>query len=227
MKRRRSLLTIAGLGSVVTLLGLAGLIAPFTDRATTGANSIESGARAKEVDLQLASFEQNPTPQPCGSFSDDLTTGLLSASNVQPNQISGPTEATGVCVKNVGSSTVSVGFTALDLSDVDTECTGDEPAVDASCGNGGAGELSPQLNVGFAVKECVTGVPSSSVAQRLSVLTTTPPVALVVLVPGQVACLGPSWRYDPVAGDLDGTTEAQTDQATWRFAFDGAQATTP
>jgi hypothetical protein len=36
MKRRRVLLTIAGLGSMVALLGLVGLIAPFTDRATTG-----------------------------------------------------------------------------------------------------------------------------------------------------------------------------------------------
>jgi hypothetical protein len=227
MKRRRVLLTIAGLGSVVALLGLAGLIAPFTDRATTGTNSIESGERAKEVDLQLASADLSTAPTSCGPFTDDLATGLISVSNVQPSSGSG---VTGVCVKNGGSSTTSVAFTALDLADVDTACTGDEAAVDPSCGNGGAGELSPQLFVGFNPIECETGLPMGIVAQnRLDVLaTTSSPLTSGFtgsLAPGQVACFESRWSYVPTTADAP--TVAQTDQSTWRFAFDGAQAAAP
>jgi hypothetical protein len=231
MKRRRVLLTIAGLGSVVALLGLAGLIAPFTDRATTGPNSIESGERAREVDLQLASKDPS-TPVPCGQFTNDLATGLISVSSVQPS--TGGSGGTGVCVKNAGSSTTSVSFTALDLSDVDTACTGDEAAVDiGSCGNGAAGELSPQLTVGFQPTECETGLPVGvSNSLRLDVLATTSsplPGALtgsaLALAPGETACFDSRWSYGPTTADAP--TVAQTDQATWRFAFDGTQAATP
>jgi hypothetical protein len=224
MKRRRVLLAIAGLGSVVTLLGLAGLIAPFTDRATTGANSIESGARAKEVDLQLAPYAPATS---CGPFADDLATGVISASNVQPGEGTGPGSggtAGRACVKNAGSSTVSVAFTALDVSDVDTACTGDEAAVDTSCGNGGAGELSPQLYVGFDVIDIATTLSLGSATSRLGLLATTS-APLVELAPGQVALLNAYWSYSPATADDPAI--AQSDQATWRFAFDGAQVTTP
>jgi hypothetical protein len=226
MKRRRVLLTIAALGSVVALLGLVGLIAPFTDRATTGTNSIESAERAREIDLQLALSA--PATGACGPFSDDLATGLISVSNVQPSQ--GPLTGTPVCVKNAGSSTASVTFTALDVSDVDTACTGDEAEVDQSCGVDAmgaprSGELSPQLNVGFNRIDCMSmtpvGIPAVS---RLGVLATSS-LPLVSLAPGQFACFETQWSYSPTTADAP--TMAQTDQATWRFAFDGAQAATP
>jgi hypothetical protein len=62
---------------------MVGLIAPFTDRATTGTNSIESGERAREVDLQLT---DDLLGGQCGPFSDDLGSGLISASPVQPGE---------------------------------------------------------------------------------------------------------------------------------------------
>jgi hypothetical protein len=220
MKRRRVLLAIAGLGSVVTLLGLAGLIAPFTDRATTGANSIESGARAREVDLQLASDLGGGQ---CSLFSDDLTTGLISASNVQPATVGSGARA---CLRNAGSSTASVTFTALDVSDVDTACTGDEAVIDTSCGNGGAGELSSQLSVGFEPINCNDGQPQAVFAEsRLDLLATTSSPLLrsdgsaVALAPGEVACFEARWVYFPAT--TDDATVSQTDLATWRFVFDG------
>jgi hypothetical protein len=224
MKRRRVLLTIAGLGSVVALLGLTGLIAPFTDRATTGTNSIESGERAKEVDLQLALFDPSMTPF-CGPFTDDLATGLISASNVQPGDSTLGTTGPGVCVKNAGASNASVAITALDVSDVDTACTGDEAAVDTTCGNGGAGELSPHLVIGFHDAagflggECTAPPPIPGVASPLDVLAATS-TQMFALAPGQVACLRSSWAYQPTTAS--DAAVAQTDQATWRFAFDGA-----
>jgi hypothetical protein len=142
---------------------------------------------------------------------------------------------TGVCVRNAGSSTVSVTFTALDLTDVDTACTGDEAVVDTSCGNGGAGELSPQLSVGFMPTECETGLPTGVAAVlRLDVLarpgsSTALPSGVdgspLVLAQGETACFDSRWSYGPTTADAP--TVAQTDQATWRFAFDGTQATTP
>jgi hypothetical protein len=214
MKRRRVLLTIAALGSVVTLLGLVGLIAPFTDRATTGPNSIQSGERAREVDLKLATTDPNGV---CGAFVDDLTTGVISVSSVQPS--SADTGA-GLCFRNAGASPASVSFTALDLSDVDTACTGDEATVDVlSCGSG-VGELSPQLSVGFMVDHQCDGQ-TLIYEQRLPVLSTTS-MPFGTLAPGQVWCLSPYWSYFPTTADAP--TMAQTDEATWRFAIDGAQS---
>lgn len=218
-KRRRVLLTIAVLGSVVTLLGLVGLIAPFTDRATTGTNSIQSGARAREADLQLATTDVLQGCVNAGPFADDLTTGVISASNVQPTQ--SPQAGTPLCLMNAGSSLVSVSFTALDLADIDVACTGDEAVVDATCVSGAVGELSPQLDVGFNVSiDAQCNGPGNPVLGRLDSLTTTS-VGLVPVAAGQTICLTPIWAYSPLTG-TDAATMAQTDQATWRFAFDGA-----
>lgn len=221
MKRRRVLLTIAGLGSMVALLGLAGLIAPFTDRATTGPNSIASGERAREVDLQLASL---PGPGQCAPFNDDLATSVISASNVQPGEVG----FGDVCLKNAGASTVSVTVTALDLADFDTACTGDEAAVDTTCGVDAtgaprAGELSPHLSVGLDVMTCDGGgVVFGHAENRLGVFASTPATPLTTLAPGQTACVRSGWTYSPLTADAP--VMAQTDVASWRFAFDG---TTP
>ena len=216
--RRRVLLTSAVLGSIVTLLGFTGLIAPFTDRATTGTNSIETGARAKEVDLQLALRADGA----CGAFTDDLTTGLISATDAQPG--GPPLSGSQVCLKNAGSSAAAVTVSALNLTDVDTGCTGDEVVLDTTCGGNAAGELAPHVNVGFLPIDCASslllGGGSSSALGGLA----NYPVD-TDLGPGEVVCLATNLSYAPASAD--DATRAQSDRVTWQFAFDGAQVTTP
>jgi hypothetical protein len=59
----------------------------------------------------------------CGTYDDNLATGLVTMSSAVPTD-SFSTDY--VCVKNAGSQTVDVTTSAIDVTDEDTDCTGDE-----------------------------------------------------------------------------------------------------
>ena len=224
--RRQTLVAIMALGAVVTLIGSAGIFAVFSDRATTGTNTVTSGERASAADLQIASWPSAPGFLDCGAYQEDLATGLFDLSNVQPgfsSTIAG-TLPTMVCLKNVGTAALLVTGSVIDLTDIETGCTGDEAvAGDATCGvTPGiqtAGELSGVLQASLKPASCLDGSPYPSAAQPFA-LTTPTPVDLGSLGPGDVACIAVIVSYP------GGTSEtlaqiAQSDQVTWRFAFDG------
>ena len=81
---RRLLATTMALGLVITAMNFTGIFAVFTDRATTGTNSLESGELARVAHLQI----DDAAAGDCNDavFKDDLTTGLFYASGLLPGQ---------------------------------------------------------------------------------------------------------------------------------------------
>ena len=221
VQRRFAAATLT-LGSVITLVGGTGIFAVFTDRATTGTNSVASGERASAADLQIAPAIQNQDLSiTCGTFSDDLGLLLFDISDAQPTGVVG---ANFICLSNVGSSSLSLTATAIDLVDVETDCTGDESAAgDNTCGSFGQGELSGVLFVSAVLKNCQTSAGEGGVGTQLGVFAQLNLPFGTTLAPDQVACLLITAEYPTDTPDSN-VLVAQTDKATWRFAFDGATA---
>lgn len=223
-KRRPLVAAIVALGGVITLAGTTGVFAVFTDRATTGTNTIATKQLPRAAELQIAPGTAGSNWSiTCGTYSDDLQTGVISMSDVTPNQVG---DSDYVCLKNAGSATVDLTTSAIDLTDLDTDCTGDESTVDTTCGVDEttsapqAGELSPLITLSLTVADC------SDVNQGghgLGALPDLTSLSVTTMAPGDVVCVGFTSRYLPT--DAEAQT-AQSDTVTWRFAFDGTVPTT-
>ena len=225
---RQTLRMVIVLGALITLLGGTGIFAVFSDRATTGTNDVTSGELGKAADLQIATAAVQNGSVSCETFSDDLATGFFSVTDLQPS--AGDAYRGTFCLKNVGSSAVGLLASAIDLSDIDSGCTGDEAAFgDTTCGGDQAGELSSVLVAAIAELDCDTGAYMGQTGSASLAALETPvglPVAGLVgringdLNPGQTACYFVELRYPNSTPHAD-TQVAQSDAATWRFAFDG------
>ena len=212
--RRPVLISMMALGAVVSLATVSGVFAVFTDRATTGQNSASSRGEAASADLQIAAGTLNTTSgaTTCGAYSEDLSTGIISATDMAPFvgliQVS-------VCLKNVGSRDIDLTTAVIELTDTDTGCTGDENALDsASCGVG-VGELSSNLRVVPFWGDCTsfgTSLGEPTVAELAST-----PLATATLSVGEVGCVYFE-VIDVAVGD--DVTISQSDTTTWKFAFD-------
>jgi predicted ribosomally synthesized peptide with SipW-like signal peptide len=222
---RHSLRIVIVLGALITLLGGTGIFAVFNDRATTGTNDVTSGQLGRAADLQIATApERDPMVLPpfdCGTFSDDLQTGLFTFTTI----LSGGNDAN-VCLQNVGNAALDLTTSAIDLVDLDIDCTGDEAAFgDATCGLDHttmapqAGELSSVLDVTFNVYSCDGGPndPNLGGTEVLANLINNP-IALGSLAPNASICV----QIIVETSSLNPLDEvAQSDESTWRFAFDG------
>jgi hypothetical protein len=224
--RRRSLLTIVIAGSITTALVAAGVFAVFSDRATTGANALESPEIAAAVDLQLASLTETGE---CGTFVDDLETGLFSVTDDLATLM-----IKRVCLRNAGSESTPVALSTLDLVDVDFACTGNELGSDPSCGDDQGGELSSALQV--ATGAASVAQPCGSVDENsndsflpdapitvigsLDGLTDNSVPSLGTIAPNETRCVMIAIQYMPLV-------QTQTDRVTWRFAFDGVPQQNP
>jgi predicted ribosomally synthesized peptide with SipW-like signal peptide len=229
---RHSLRIVIALGMLITLVGGTGVFAVFSDRATVDNNSAISGSRPKAADLKIELASVDPTTEQvdCNAdngqvpFDDDnLTTGLYHATDVQPNSNLGFTY---VCLKNAGSSPLSLTVSVIDLADLDIDCTGDEAAAgDATCGLNAtqqpqAGELSPLLHVEFDEASCATGGFLPPVTPEAPLPNTTAvSFAAQQLQPGSIDCIRIDIAY-PTPTPTE-ALQAQSDEVTWRFAFDG------
>lgn len=215
--RRRLLLCATALGAVIAVMGGTGIFAVFTDRATTGTNTVTSGARPKAADLQIAST--GTSYNDCQTFSEDLATGLVTMTDAQPLS----KQITHVCLKNVGASELTLSVKAIDLTDSEAGCTGDEAAAgDTTCGTG-AGEISDIIAVNARSIDCATGAAGPIGGQWLSVLPGNP-MSLGTVASGAQACARIEVTYAPLNTTANQQLLAQSDTATWRFAFDGATA---
>jgi hypothetical protein len=213
---------------LITLVGGTGIFAVFSDRATTGQSDVTTSALGKAADLKIAAAQpqdpMNSGPFTCATFVDDLTTPLFDFTAV-----SGNGDERFLCVRNDGSSAVDVTTSAIDIVDADVACTGDEALFgDTTCGedatmNPRQGELSPNLTIETDLYNCNTGsatgqpgVPDFS--SSLATLGTTP-ISLGALAPSGSVCVRfrVFWRATGDAAQI-----SQSDEATWRFAFDGA-----
>ena len=213
--RRPALLTIAVLGGLACLLGGTVLYAAVQDTARTGTNSAESAALGTSADIQLASATKSGNAFNCGTFSEDIASGLYTAVGVSP----GFTQQRQFCIKNVGSHLVELTVRADELTDVDFACTGDEAEHgDATCGGDQLGELSSVLRVFFQQQDCVTGNATLTTVEGKLKDKATSSDELNVLAAGATACYLVALVYpsDTVASAVQ---IAQSDRAIWRFKF--------
>jgi predicted ribosomally synthesized peptide with SipW-like signal peptide len=212
------------LGVLITLLGGTGIFAVFSDRATTGVNDVTSGELGHAAELRIANASPQSDPQvsgpfDCGTYTDDLATGLFSFT-VQ----GGNGDWQSACLRNAGTSSLDLSVTAIDLTDIDIACTGDEAAFgDTTCGGDAAGELSPNLDIWFSAFECGGGGALVEFGGRLRLdALSTGSIALGNLAPGADRCFAIS--VTDVGRDTAAQI-AQSDKAEWRFAFDGTVPT--
>ena len=220
---RRLLVSLMALGAIVTLVGAGGIFATFTDRATTGSSTVSSGVRASAAHLLISRFNGGACEPPV----EDLQTDLFTLNDVQPT---GGLAQESICLANAGSASLDISATVIDLLDTEAGCTGDEAAAgDTTCGPGATlGELSSVIAVVIAQVTCDNTeqvIPGSGVSGTLSALSSGPgtiggaPLGLGLL-PGESKCLRLAISY-PIGTPDTEVQVAQTDQVTWRFAFDG------
>jgi hypothetical protein len=240
---RHSLRLTIVLGALITVVGSTGIFAVFTDRSTSGPNTVTSDALPQAADLKIAvaadvggaylcdrdndgQFE--PAESTIAWTQDNTLIGQFSVANLQPGDT---TNGAMLCLHNAGSSALSLTATALDLLDVDVDCTGDEQAAgDTDCGPGPAGivhvgELSTVIAVDLMRVTCelspafthqVIGTASSGLADFNGLALG----AGTLLQPGQTTCILSTVRYPSTTAAAD-QQRAQSDRTTWRFAFDG------
>lgn len=217
---RRLLTTTMALGLVISAMSFTGIFADFTDRATTGDSSAESGEQPRIADLQISTT----TTLDCAdaTWVDDLATGVIAATDLQPGDNSGQSV---VCLMNAGTSDLDITLSAIDVVDTETDCTGDEEAAgDTTCGTGEfQGELAPALIASASRLDCDTSASQLAISPAFQSLANAP-VAFGTLAAGEKTCV---WLAVQMAtpGQIGTTVEtiqqAQTDKVEWRYAFDG------
>lgn len=219
------------LGVLITLVGGTGIFAVFTDRATAGENSVTTGERPRAAELKIATpSEEGAMCAPATtSWADDTETAQFTAGSLQPGQDLAPAY---LCLMNAGSASLVVHASAIDLVDADVACTGDEAAAgDLTCGLDAndapqAGELSAALQITIERVGCedpsvLLGAASSNTLDQFSSMFVylAPGATGAPLAPDEIACLRLQASY-PAPASEDVAQRAQSDRATWRFAFD-------
>ena len=209
--------SVIALGVLITSISGAGVVAVFTDTATTGANSVTSGDQAHLNALQIATATLGPGGIiECDTFSADLQTGLFTMNGAQP----GDTQNAYICLRNDYSATLNLSVGVMDLVDTDPYCTNEESTFDTSCGSG-AGELSGVLAATFGpYADCATPT-NVNTGQLLSVLAADP-IGFDSAAQAEVACFQIQVSYGLSASGPQ-RQAAQTDDVSWRFAFTGTE----
>jgi len=216
--RRPLLITLVVLGLVTTLTGASGVLAAGSDRATTGTNSLETGSIASSVNLQIARWDR--LTGVCGTFTDDLTTGLFTLTDRQPSG-SGIGPPQDMCLKNAGQGTIDVSVSAIDVVSTDIACTGDEASVDDTCGADQAGELGPLVSTSVnRWTSCAANAPFGGGGSSGALATFSGPIA-PGLAAGTTVCILANVSYNPSTANAE---KGQSDRVTWRYAFDAAPA---
>jgi hypothetical protein len=216
--RRASLLTLAALGLVVCLVGSTGLFAALTDTARTGTNQVTTPGLASSADIVVASTIDSAGSLACGTYSDDLATGLIDFTASPPYA----NADSFLCVKNVGSQALSsLTVQADELTDVDTACTGDEEANgDATCGGDAAGELADVLDVTVGWDACPYQMWTDTSPTTTLLASSTTPITLPTLAVGEEVCFLLRVAYPTAGASPEAIQRAQSDTVTWRFRFD-------
>jgi predicted ribosomally synthesized peptide with SipW-like signal peptide len=223
---RQTLRIVMVLGVLVTLVGGTGIFAAFTDRATTGTNTVTSGARPHAADIRISPALVEGVQVNCDAdanmvFDDDLTTGLFELNGFQPGIVSNPAY---LCIRNEGSASVDVAAAVIDLVDTDVDCTGDEAEVgDLTCGESQAGELSFVVAIQIEQVACATNASNPLQSNSLASWVANPVTIPGSLAPNEVRCIRfvPLYPSTTVEADIQ---LAQSDQVQWRFAFDASVA---
>jgi hypothetical protein len=207
--RSSACITVLALVFAVTGLSVTGVFAPVTDSVQTGDNYIETGALAAAANVQLsASLDCSGATDNLASAPFDLVTpgGELSESGVY------------LCLRNAGSSPVSLSVQVTALSDIDVDCTGDEAAVDLTCGLGQAGELGDLVSNFLRLVTCDSSSPVGDPVgtAALTALDDAPSSFGYAVPVGTDVCVAINLQYHPSGPEAQA---AQSDQVTWRYTF--------
>jgi hypothetical protein len=222
MRTRRLLAATMTLGLLVTGIGFTGIYAVFTDRATTGENSVTTDQEPRVADIRIASVD---APGDCATadYTEDLLTGIVNANSVRPGWADDPAY---LCFRNVGASDITLSTRAIDVTDVDIACTGDEEAAgDESCGEDGEGELAAHLNLVTQFVSCTTGTPDQGTAGAFSAFVAQS-LPAGQITSGATRCFEVVVSYPEPSDPIDAQL-AQSDEVTWRFAFDAVPVPAP
>ena len=217
--RRPLLITLVALGLVTTLTGASGVLAAGSDKATTGTNSLATGPIAASVNLQIATWDR--TSGVCGTFADDLATGLFTLVDRQPSGNSiGPPQS--LCIRNAGQGTINVNVSAIEVQSTETACSGDEASVDTSCVVDQAGELGPLVSTTVSQWASCSANAAPGAGGVSGFLATFGPASIAPMMgPGTTVCVAANVIYNPSAANAE---KGQTDKVTWRYAFDAVPA---
>jgi len=216
---RSLLLTASVLGLLICLIGGTGLFAALTDSAHTGTNSIDSAALPGSADLKLANASYDANGYSCGTFSDDLATGLFNYADDAP---AGFGIGNALCIQNAGSQAVSLSAAIDQLTDVDVACTGDEADLgDATCGNDQVGELSGVVDVTIGDYDCGTAALNTIYQPGMLADLADTPQAMGTIGAGATRCFLIGVDVNQLAVPAADQQRAQSDKVTWRFVFTG------
>jgi hypothetical protein len=239
--RRTRSAAAAVTGACLVVANLTGLLAQFSDTATTGTNDVSTPVAGRAADLKLAAYTGNPE-NPCGTFTDDLETGLLEAAEIAyyddgEGGFGSVAARSVVCLRNDGMAALEVSIAATDVAFTEIGCDGDEAAVDPTCAPGAAGEFQPSLQLSSASHDPDSGqalegechyenpdkVRLGASGNHAIATMSDAPIALGTLPAGGVACLYIP-VFDPAPVSTADLQARQSDRASWRFLFAGASA---
>jgi hypothetical protein len=213
------LITTIVLGGLLSMLGLSGAFAAFTDTAQSGTTSkerIQSASRPKEVDLKVGVPADTNT---CQAANDNTTHGV----NIPGLPYGTATPVGIVCVRNAGSQPTAVRIQSVAINQIDTACTGDEAVVDTTCGGGGAGELGNVLlqvaDANATRSNCTPGTLEGRAETQT--FNSHPVYVSSVLEPGQIMCF--NYSFELPSGGSDALVAAQSDDVLFRWSFDAVQ----
>jgi hypothetical protein len=212
--RRSLLITFIALGAIITGLGGTGLFAALSDTASTGNNRVETAAMASSSDLQMATATGG-NPIACGTFQDNLSTGLFTVTNADTSYFS----TAKACLRNVGSAPVAITTTISVVSDTDVGCTGDEAALgDTTCGSDQAGELGSTIETAVWKVDCATGSGANDTSWQ-NPADFAPVTNIGTLAPNQTVCV--HFAIDYFNAPAASKALAQSDEVTWKYTFTG------
>lgn len=241
MNRRTRTLRLAL--ALLLLVGIGVTYAAVDDSTTTANNRIESANVPNQVDLRisahdapLASNSQCDADLANGDYvqNQSPTSNLLVLNNASP----GDSKDDFVCVRNFGSDAANLDLaTLIDVTDIDTGCTGNESSTDTTCGGDAAGELSSEVRIDVGVnnnlleflRNCDPNPANrfsfgSGATPAISEGASTAASSAIELDPGQAACLTLHVEYRQTGTTASEENENQTDQVSFKLRFRGTQA---
>lgn len=220
--RRRLLIALTAVGSVIVVLGGLGVFAALTDQAMSGTNSVTSVSQPRQVDILISPRTTGSSGTgTCGEFTDDLTSPLFTIEALDVNMFPAFT----YCLRNDGSlNAVQVKIGVQDLTDIDVSCTGDEKEYDETCGPGPEGqeqqgELADSITLRHYSLDCQTSQ-RSLIGIRPLRQHVSEPQGLGTLTGGSSMCFATEIALSP-STDLQ---VSQSDTVTWRFRWEATPA---
>jgi hypothetical protein len=169
-----------------------------------------SGAAPPGADVEVSVLDGRK----CRLFAEHLP-ALFSVGSIQPGE---RTPRVDVCVRNRGHMAARLTLTVFERIESDPACTGQEPAVDLTCGAGQAGELGANLVVLVTTQPDCKGPTLPPVEVNLVALESDPAVLNASLRPNRIDCIGLQVEHRPTSDEA--AAAAQSDNVLWRFAFD-------